>query len=113
MCFHFFQGKGYSGEFTQNMREMKERLEQNPEVVLLKETDDVCAHCPNNQAGQCTSAEQAAGYDGQVLACLEIMPGTKMRWREFAGLVEEKILRSGKREEICGECEWNGLCRLE
>ena len=49
MCFSFFRGKGYSGEFTENMWEMKRKLEQNPEVVLLDATDDVCAHCPNNK----------------------------------------------------------------
>ena len=35
MCFSFFQGKGYSGAFTENMAAMKERLEENPEVTLL------------------------------------------------------------------------------
>ena len=76
MCFAFFQGKGYSGAFTENMWKMKERLQQNPEVVLLQETDDVCAKCPNNQNGRCISTaekevpegvpspEKAAGYDG-------------------------------------------------
>ncbi len=110
MCFVFFQGKGYSGEFTENMWAMKEKLEQNPEVVLVQETDDVCAHCPNNAAGECSSAEKVADYDGQVLAYCGIEPGKPIRWKEFSGLVSENILRPGRREEICGGCEWNELC---
>ena len=36
MCLYFFQGKGYSGEFVENMRAMKAILEENPKVRLLK-----------------------------------------------------------------------------
>ena len=111
-CFAFFRGNGYSGEFTENMWAMKEKLEHNPEVVLVQETDDVCAHCPNNMEGQCTSAKKVAGYDRQVLARCGIMPGTQMGWKEFADRVSENILRPGRREEICGGCQWNALCRM-
>lgn len=111
MCFSFFQGKGYSGEFTENMWAMKEKLQENPEVVLLDRTDDVCAHCPNNQNGLCTSAGKVAEYDGKVLEACGLVAGMRIRWHDFEGVVRERILGSGKREEICGGCEWNELCR--
>ena len=111
MCFSFFQGKGYSGEFTANMWDMKEKLAQNPEVILLQETDDVCAHCPNNEQGVCTSMEKVEHYDRQVLALCEIAPGTQMRWNTFERLVQERILEPGRRAEICGGCQWDALCR--
>ena len=123
MCFAFFQGKGYSGAFTENMWKMKERLQQNPEVVLLQETDDVCAKCPNNQNGRCISTaekevpegvpspEKAAGYDGQVFACCGLTPGVRMKWKDFEELVRERILEAGIREAICGDCQWNELCK--
>ncbi len=112
MCFSFFQGKGYSGEFTENMQKMKEKLEQNPTVVLLQETDDVCACCPNNRQGRCLSMEKVERYDSQVLALCGLAPGDQMRWKEFERLVREKILTPGRREEICGDCEWSDLCRF-
>ena len=68
MCFSFFQGKGYSGEFTENMWEMKRKLAKNPDVILLDSTDDVCAHCPYNQDRVCISADKADAYDSQLLA---------------------------------------------
>lgn len=110
MCFSFFQGKGYSGEFTDNMWKMKEKLAHNPEVILLQETDDVCAHCPNNQEGMCASVEKVADYDGQVLDLCGLTPGTRIRWKDFEKLVQEKVLKPGRREEICGGCEWSKLC---
>ncbi len=112
MCFSFFQGKGYSGEFTENMWKMKEELERNPEVILLRETDDVCAHCPNNQNGVCASVEKVADYDKQVLSLCGLEQGTRIRWKDFDKLVQENIIRPGRREEVCGDCEWNKLCVL-
>ena len=109
MCFSFFQGKGYSGEFTENMWAMKEKLNENPEIILLCETDDVCAHCPNDQSGLCTSSK-AEHYDRQVLAYCGLTEGAKMRWNDFAESVRIHILTPGNRKKICGDCEWNELC---
>ena len=112
MCFSFFQGKGYSGEFTENMWKMKGKLAGNPEVILLDRTDDVCAHCPNNQEGICISAGKADEYDRQVLARCGLTAGCQIRWEDFTRLVEERILSTGRRAEICGDCQWTNLCGL-
>lgn len=111
MCFSFFQGKGYSGEFNANMWRMKERLAQNPEVVLLCRTDDVCAHCPNQHAEVCDSSEKVEDYDRQVLSLCALSENACLRWNDFAALVRENIIAAGRRESICGNCEWNGLCQ--
>ena len=101
----------------ENMAAMKERLEENPEVTLLCGADDVCACCPNNQAGRCTDedtglpSDKAEAYDRQVLYCCGLPEGTKIRWKDFAASVQQNILSPGKREEICGGCQWNELCR--
>lgn len=34
MCLSFFQGKGYSGDFVENMARMKAILAENPEIIL-------------------------------------------------------------------------------
>lgn len=110
MCFAFFQGKGYSGKFTENMQTMKEKLEQNPQIILLCGVDEVCAHCPNRQGEQCASGKPVL-YDRQVLAYCGLAEGTQMPWNDFSEAVRTHILAPGKREEICGGCEWSGLCR--
>lgn len=111
MCFSFFQGKGYSGDFTENMWAMKEKLEQDPEVVLLEEVDDVCARCPNNQEGVCTSGGKAQDYDRQVLEHCKLLPGTRIKWKAFEKKVQELIINTGEREKICGNCQWNEICK--
>ena len=111
MCFSFFQGKGYSSDFTENMWTMKNKLEQNPEVILIQEADDVCVRCPNNKEGVCTSAAKTQTYDEQVLAYCNLAPNTKIKWNDFRKSVSEHILSAGRREQICGDCQWNELCR--
>lgn len=117
LCFSFFQGKGYSSAFTENMQNLKEKLEENPEVILLCEADDVCTRCPCSRAGRCTDtdtglpSEKAEAYDRRVLAHLGLSEGAQMRWKDFTASLEKNILSPGKREEICGDCQWNALCR--
>ena len=117
MCFAFFQGKGYSDAFTENMRAMKEKLDKDPEVVLLCQADDVCACCPRNRNGECidTASGESSGkvekYDRQVLARCGLSEGATIRFQDFSAAVRKNILSPGKREEICGDCEWSGLCR--
>lgn len=116
MCFAFFRGAGYNDAFAKNMQKIKEILDENPEVILLCGADDVCCHCPNNLAGTCTdpatgqSLGKAEGYDLQVLAHCGLKEGCKIRWKDFAAAVQTHILDIGKREIICGDCEWSSLC---
>ena len=108
MCLYFFQGKGYSGKFVENMGAMKEILEENPLVRLLEGYDDVCAACPNKLTETC--AEKASRYDREVLGRCALSPGETLSFRDFSRRVEDTILRPGKREEICGDCQWSSLC---
>ncbi len=33
-----------------------------------------------------------------------------MPYLTFSALVEKAVLRPGKREEICWDCQWSSLC---
>ena len=113
MCLAFFQGKGYSGEFVTNMAEMKAVLEENPSVRLRAETDEICAACPNNLGGCCESGEKVIRYDREVLRRCGLREGTVLPYRDCEALVRRRILETGQREEICGGCQWSGLCHWE
>ena len=113
MCLAFFQGKGYSGEFVTNMAEMKAVLEEKPSVRLRAETDEICAACPNNLGGCCESGEKVIRYDREVLRRCGLREGTVLPYRDFEALVRRRILETGQREEICGGCQWSGLCHWE
>lgn len=110
MCLAFFEGKGYSSEFTKNMGEMKRILEQNPKVQIIVGTDHICRACPSNHDGCCVSAQKVENYDRQVLLCCCLEEGAFINWLDFSKLVRDRILAAGKRKEICGSCQWNSIC---
>ncbi|MGM9659529.1 MAG: DUF1284 domain-containing protein [Faecousia sp.] len=111
MCLPFFRGAGYSGAFVENMTRMKGILEENPTICLMDSADDICAACPNRLEESC--AEKASRYDREVLSRCGLSAGQQMPYRDFSRQVVETILRPGKREEICGDCQWSSLCRWE
>lgn len=111
MCLSFFQGKGYSGDFVENMARMKAILAENPEIILMDGPDDICAACPNRLTETC--AEKTSRYDREVLRRCGLSVGERLPYREFSRKVIETILRPGVRAEICGDCQWSSLCRWE
>lgn len=113
MCLAFFKGKGYSDGFTKHMTEMKQLLEENPPVRIVAQTDAICSECPNNQAGICTTAQRVAEYDRQVLARCGLYEGEVLRFLDFEKRVCNDILYQGRREEICGDCQWSALCQFK
>lgn len=110
MCIAFFQGKGYSNEFTVHMEKMIQKLEQNPFVCITAQTDSICTKCPNNHNGTCETADKVMEYDKKVLEKCGLQEGTVMPYLDFRHMVHKMILQQNKREEICGNCEWNELC---
>lgn len=112
MCVAFFQGKGYSDEFTAHMAGIIRKLQSNPPVLLSVQTDGICAKCPNNHGGVCGTAEKVLAYDRQVLSMTGLSEGAVLPYAEFRRAVDENILLPGRREEICGDCQWSSLCRF-
>ena len=113
MCFQFYEGKGYSSEFCDNMSRILVQLEKNPDVIitLTSGVDLVCDNCPNNRAGTCTSVDKVARYDQAVLKACDLQEGQTITYRQFVDLVQRDIISAGKRTAICGDCVWNDLCK--
>ena len=112
MCIAFFKGKGYSEEFTAHMKDVIKELENNPLVCLKVNTDELCSKCPYNANGTCESAEKVAGYDEEVLKRCGLSDGTVLSYLDFKKAVYDNILITGKREEICGDCQWSEICHF-
>ena len=111
MCLYFFRGKGYSGQFVENMGKMKAVLEENPTIRLMDSPDDICAACPNKVTEPC--AEKASRYDREVLRRCGLSVGDTLSYEDFSKKVVETILRPGVRGSICGDCQWSSLCHWE
>lgn len=110
MCIEFFQGKGYSNEFTAYMGGILQKLENNPVICITMETDAICQKCPNNRQGICETESKVAEYDRQVLHRCGLSEGMVMPYWDFKKTVCENILLPGKGKEICGNCQWSGIC---
>jgi hypothetical protein len=111
MCLYFFEGKGYSEGFVANMQRVKNVLATNPKVHLTVRTDSICMACPNNIDGICQSTAQVERYDRVVLSCCGLEEGQELPFFSFSRLIKEKIFDKGRREEICGRCQWSDICQ--
>lgn len=110
MCLAYFIGEGYSGGFVAHMSRVLAGLTPETPVCLTAAVDAVCAGCPNNAGGVCGTDEKAAGYDRAVLERCGLEEGSKLSFGAFTALVQERILGPGLRREICGGCQWDGIC---
>lgn len=111
MCLAFFIGEGYSSSFVDNMWENKLFLERaNPIVEIVDCADSICEACPFNEDGMCQSIDKVEQYDRKVLEHCAISNGSILSWKEYFNLVNEKVIKSGIRKEICSDCEWNAIC---
>ena len=113
MCFQFYEGKGYSEDFTDHMGRVIAQLEKDPsqEVKLTVATDVVCANCPNNDEGSCTTLEKVTRYDKEVLKACNLVEGEEISFAKFTQLVRSEIIDKGLRSSICGDCSWDYICR--
>lgn len=104
LCINFFEGKGYSSEFVANMTDIIEKLRENPVIEITTSHDVICRCCP------CTDChEKALDYDMKVLDICGI--SEKITWEDLQKIIHEKILSAGKLHEICGGCQWFGICK--
>ena len=108
MCLAYFIGQGYSGGFTAHMGRVLAALAPDTPVRLIAASDTVCAACPNS--GTCAADGKAAGYDLAVLTRCGLEEGAVLSFGAFTKLVQDRILGPGLRREICGGCQWDGIC---
>lgn len=110
LCIRNFVGKGYSPEFTANMKAVIARLaQQDPAFTLAQGEDLLCAVCPHNK-NECESAAKVRRFDAEVLRLCGLRPGQTLRWSEFAALVESRIVAAGEFAAVCESCEWYPTC---
>ena len=111
VCAQFFEGKGYSDRFTAHMRSILSELKGTDAfVTLTDECDCICAECPNQIGGVCTSDEKVKGIDRRAVNKMDLDFGETVRWSRLCGLAVQTIIQPGLLRDVCGNCEWIGLC---
>ena len=111
LCIAFFEGKGYSPDFTQHMSEMISYLDcHNPEIRLVLHTDRICSACPHNLDAVDESAQKVLHYDRAVLSLCGLEENQILLWKEFQSLVRLKILGQRRISAVCRNCQWLFIC---
>lgn len=111
LCINFYEGKGYSPEFTENMTAVIEALDrENPETEITLNNDVICRKCPNAIDDTCRSIEKVSFHDKKVMDLCGLSDGDKILWRDFQQKVHDRIINIGKLKEVCGDCRWLYIC---
>ena len=111
ICIGFFQGKGYSKEFTEHMTDTIKYLEENnPQICVDSSTDEICRACPNNINGQCNGDEKVSAIDKRCLDAVNIKDSTIINYKDYKALIKEKILDKAIGINICKDCQWSHIC---
>lgn len=110
LCLYFFEGKGYSPAFVENMTGILRRLEQDASVTLTPGADAVCAVCPHNNRGICQSQDKVLRYDEAVLAALDLTAGETAPWQGLRDIAFHRLIQNRRFLTICGDCEWAAVC---
>ena len=120
LCLQTFTGHGYSEEFVRHMTLVRDQLIREPltPVELVSGVDDLCAHCPNNVDGQCTS-DNPALFDSKVSRKLyssglispdAVSKDPPGKQPVLTGIPDALEISSSVLEECCPGCEWKELC---
>ncbi len=111
LCIGFFQGKGYSPAFVDNMKNIISELNSSDPMIMLTLTgDSVCSCCPQMSDGSCDKNGKALSYDKKVLEICGLSDGQIMNWNSFRCIVSENILIPGRLCQVCGDCRWSYIC---
>ena len=111
-----FQGYGYSEDFSKNMSEIIEILQNFPEqeIEIVAETDSICTCCPYNINGKCQesqiSNDKIVSIDMKVLEKLDISPKSIFEAEKIFEITNRKLKTYHDVKEICGDCSWSEKC---
>ena len=111
LCALFFEDKGYSRAFIENMTAFL--VDPNQMLQITSGCDALCQACPNNFNGLCSDAAKVSLFDQRTvnLTGARLQTEQAMPLYEFCQVVYDYILQQGLLAEVCGECEWAKLCQ--
>ena len=86
LCIRFFEGKGYSSEFTKHMAGVIEKLHKPGQcVALVDKEDEICKKCPNHLEDGCSQKRKVQRYDGNVIDMTGLSYGERIEFAEPYG----------------------------
>ena len=111
VCLQFFHGEGYTAEFVENLRIIKE-LMQDELIQISDGSDDVCGKCAYRENDACGYGEHGdekiREMDETALKLLKTAPGGRVSGDE----IREELPRMFREwhSAYCTACEWRRVC---
>lgn len=88
------------------MAAVLDSLKADSVVQLAEGPDCICQNCPNKSSG----CPGAALYDSRVRKLCGLESGERLTWEEFQKRIRECVIESEKLAQVCGKCQWSGIC---
>ncbi|MCC5958376.1 MAG: DUF1284 domain-containing protein [Rhodobacteraceae bacterium] len=115
LCALGFQGKGYSGSFTQNMAAIVAQL-RGPDggdtvIKVTAQADSICTPCPHRRGQSCVKVAQIAALDDRHAQALGLHAGQRLTWSDAKSRIRTHV-PPGSLSDLCAGCQWLefGLC---
>ena len=113
LCLSFFEGKGYSNEFVENMRVLYASLKKEELIEITFGKDAICRKCPNMKDDLCTFQNKVKRYDKKVAKACGFKEGQALSYGEFLQTAYEQIISKGQLVSICSDCSWFEICKAK
>ncbi len=113
LCLHTISDdeEGYSKTFIENMINIAEKIRKNPNtrIEIVKQADDICKACPNNNKGICTLKpginKWITRLDERVFNLTGLKEGQTLKAIDAFPLVKRKI-KAKDIANVCRGCIW-------
>ena len=112
LCLLHFEGKGYSEEFIENMKIVKEKLDVGYKFLLVVESDSICNKCPYLKNDKClreSYPKEIERKDKEIINHLNLTIKEKYNFLDIKRIIFNRIKRSDF-ENFCKDCSWFPLC---
>ncbi|NLX46559.1 MAG: DUF1284 domain-containing protein [Euryarchaeota archaeon] len=112
LCTRTFGGRGYDHRFVANMEEVVSKLRSPDGLVvrLCASCDDICSQCPNAVRGSCKDHGSVMEKDRAAALFLGLPEEALLPAGPLLELARERMLGLDDIRQVCGDCEWAGLC---
>jgi len=113
-CLFFYQGLGYSKNFTKCMDKLVTLIKENPysKVMFNVECDILCHNCPSRQINnRCITQNKVNELDYSTLQTYNIKEHEVYTFHEIIDTIYKNFSES-KFNKICRSCNWykRGIC---
>lgn len=113
-CLFFYQGLGYSNNFTIGMDKLVTLIKENPysKVMFIVGCDILCNNCPNRQVNNCCITQNKVNeLDYNTLRAYNIKENKLYTFHEIIDTIYKNFSES-KFNKICSSCNWykKGIC---